>query len=42
MGMRGLDWSGSGEGQVADVCECENEPWVSINCEEFVDWMRTS
>ena len=22
---------------MADVCECENEYWCSINCEEFVE-----
>jgi hypothetical protein len=25
----GLDWSGSGEDQVAGPYECSNEPWVS-------------
>ena len=28
MWVYGLDWSGPGQGQVADACECDNEPWV--------------
>jgi hypothetical protein len=30
MGWCGLDWSGSGEGQVESSCECGNEPRGSI------------
>ena len=26
----GLDWAGTGYGQVADACECGNENWGSI------------
>jgi len=26
----GLDWSGPGQGQVVDACECGNEPSGSI------------
>ena len=26
----GLDWAGPGQGQVADACECGNEPSGSI------------
>ena len=37
----GLDCSGSGQGQVADTCECGNEPWGSIKCGEFLDKLRT-
>jgi hypothetical protein len=37
MGRRGLDGSGAGQGQMADTCECCNEPLGSIKCEEFLD-----
>ena len=30
MWVCGLDWAGPGEGQVADACECGNEPSDSI------------
>ena len=33
----GLDRSGSGQGQVADCCECGNEPSGSIKFGEFID-----
>ena len=33
----GLDRAGSGEGQLADTCECGNEPSGSIKCGEFLD-----
>jgi len=33
----GLDWSGSGEGQVADCCECGNELSGPIKCGKFLD-----
>jgi len=33
----GLDRTGSGEGQVAAVCECGNQPSGSIKCGEFLD-----
>jgi hypothetical protein len=36
-----LDWSGSGQGQVAGACECGNEPSGSIKCNEFLDCLRT-
>ena len=29
-----LDWAGPGQGQVADACECGNEPWGSVKCEK--------
>ena len=37
MWVCGLDWVGPREGQVADDCECGNEPSVSIKCGEFLD-----
>ena len=40
MGKLGLDRSGSGQGQVVGACECGNEPWGSIKCGEFLDWME--
>jgi len=33
----GLDRADSGYGQVADACECGNEPTGSIKCGEFLD-----
>jgi hypothetical protein len=40
MGSCGLDCSGLGEGQMAGICECGNEPSVSIKCRKFLDWLR--
>ena len=34
MWVYGLDWAG---GQVADACECGNEPSGSVKCGEFLD-----
>ena len=31
-GEHGLDWYGSGQGQVAGTCECGNELTHSIKC----------
>jgi len=39
--VRGLGSSGSGYGQVAGSCECGNESSDSINCREFLDWLKT-
>ena len=36
----GLDRAGSGYKQVADTCECGDEPSGSI-CGEFVDLLKT-
>jgi hypothetical protein len=33
----GVDWAGSGEGQVVGSCECSNEPSGSIKCGRFLD-----
>ena len=33
----GLDRFGSGQGQVAGCCECDNEPSGSIKCEGFLE-----
>ena len=33
----GLERGGSGQGQVAGICECGNEPSSSIKCGEFLD-----
>ena len=37
----GLDWAGPGQGQVADACECGNEPLGSVKCGEFIDQLQT-
>ena len=42
MWVYGLDWAGSGWGQVADACECGNEPSGSVKCGEFLDQLQTS
>ena len=39
---QGLGRSGSGQGQVADCCECGNEPSGSIKCGEFLDLLKSS
>ena len=41
MWVYGLDWAGPEEGQVADACECGNEPSGSVKCGEFLDWLQT-
>ena len=33
----GFDRAGSGNGQVAGICKCGNEPSGSIKREEFLD-----
>ena len=42
MWVYGLDWAGPGQGQVADGCECCNEPSGSVKCGEFLDQLQTS
>ena len=42
MWVCGLDWVGPAQGQVADACECGNEPSGSIKCGEFLDQLQTS
>jgi len=37
MWVYGLDWTGPGWRQVAEACECGNEPSGSVKCEEFLD-----
>ena len=37
MWVCGLDWAGPGQGQVAEACECGNEPSGSIKCGEYFD-----
>ena len=37
MSVYGLDWAGPGLRQVADACECGNEPSGSVKCGEFLD-----
>ena len=37
-----LDWGGLGQRQVADACECGNEPSVSVKCGEILDQLQTS
>jgi hypothetical protein len=34
-----MDWIGPGQDkrQLADACECGNEPWGSVKCGEFLD-----
>jgi len=42
MWVYGLDRAGPGYRQVADSCGCGNEPWVSVKCGEFIDWLQTN
>ena len=42
MWVCGLDWAGPGQRQVADACECGNEPSGSVKCGEFLDQLQTS
>ena len=37
MWVCGLDLASPGQGEVADACECGNEPSGSIKCGEFLD-----
>ena len=37
MWVYGPDWAGPGQRQVADACECGNEPSGSVKCEECLD-----
>jgi len=32
-----VDWTGPGLRQVADACECSNEPSGSVKCGEFLN-----
>jgi len=40
-GEYGLDRAGSGLGQVAGTCDCGNERSGSINCGEFLYYLKT-
>ena len=42
MWVYGLDLTGPGQRQVADACECGNEPSGSVKCGEFLDQLQTS
>ena len=42
MWVYGLDWAGPGQRQMADACECGNEPSGSVKCGEFLDQLQTS
>ena len=37
MWVYGLDWAAPGKRQVADACECGNEPLGTVKCREFLD-----
>jgi len=37
MWVYGLDWASPGYRQVADACECGNEPSGSVKWGEFLD-----
>lgn len=41
MGRHELDPLGLGLLQMADSCECANEPSDSIKCGEFFAWLRS-
>ena len=37
MCVYGLNWADPGYRQVAESCECSNEPSGSVKCGEFLD-----
>jgi len=37
VGAYGLDWAGPGQRQLANACECGNEPSGSVKCGEILD-----
>ena len=37
MWVYGLNLAGPGQRQVADACQCGNEPSGSVKCMEFLD-----
>ena len=39
MWVYGLGQAGPGQRQVADTCECGNEPSGSVKCGEFLDYL---
>jgi hypothetical protein len=39
-GGHGLDWCGLGQGQGAGTCGCDNDTSGSVECGEFLDWLR--
>ena len=41
MWVYGLDWAGPRQRQVADACECGDEPSGSVKCGEFLDQLQT-
>jgi hypothetical protein len=41
VGCGGGYWIEMGKGQVADTCECGNEPSCSMKCGEFLNWLKT-
>ena len=41
MWVCGLDWAGTGQGQLADACECGNETCGSIKSGEFLDLLQS-
>jgi len=42
MWVYGLDWAGPEWRQMAETCECGNEPSCSVKCGEFLDQLQTS
>ena len=41
MCVYGLDWAGPVLRQVAESCECVNEPSGSVKCREILDQLET-
>jgi hypothetical protein len=39
-GLCGLNWSGSGWGQVERSCEFGNEPSGCLKCWEAIEWLH--
>jgi len=39
--MGGMDCIDLDRYRDRETCKCSNEPSVSVNCGEFLDWLRT-
>ena len=42
MWVHRLDWADPEQRQMADTCDCGNEPSGSVKCGEFLDQLQTS
>jgi hypothetical protein len=40
LGVSGLDWSGSGYGQVESAYKCDNGLSGTVKCWEIIEWLH--